>query len=128
MSAASSTVRACGPPWSGLAASVATPVGLTRPNVGLIPTTPLAALGQRIDPPVSVPIDPKPRPAATETADPLEDRPDQRCESQGLRGALKAGRYAEKATSVMACLPSIPAPPCRRGRKSGGSGKKVAGS
>src|SRR3546814_15253051 len=75
----------------GRAASGATRVRRTRPNVGLIPTTALAALGRRIDPPVSVPIDPKPRPAATETADPLEDRPDQRCESQGLRGALKAG-------------------------------------
>ena len=35
-----------------------TPVRLTRPNVGLIPTTPLTAAGTRIDPPVSVPTAP----------------------------------------------------------------------
>jgi len=44
---------------------------LTKPSVGLIPTTPLTDDGQVIDPVVSVPIAIRTKPAATATALPL---------------------------------------------------------
>tara|TARA_B100000902_G_scaffold149360_1_gene145912 strand:- start:150 stop:296 length:147 start_codon:yes stop_codon:yes gene_type:complete len=41
-----------------------------RPYVGLIPTTPQKLAGCRIEPPVSVPVEPKHKFAATAAADP----------------------------------------------------------
>ncbi len=46
---------------------------------------PQAAAGSRIDPPVSVPIAPSARPAATATPDPLDEPPVQRSRFHGLR-------------------------------------------
>ena len=54
--AASVTVRAIGPAVSWSAVIGMMPSRLTRPTVGLMPTTPFAFAGLRIDPDVSVPI------------------------------------------------------------------------
>jgi hypothetical protein len=63
----------------------------TRPQVGLSPVTPLAEEGRRIEPPVSEPREPKQRPAAVATPEPLEDTPVQVSESQGLTGVGRSG-------------------------------------
>ena len=52
---------------------------------------PLAADGKRIDPPVSVPSEPKQRPAAVATPEPLDDAPDQWSRCQGLTGGTIVG-------------------------------------
>ena len=57
-----------------------TPRRLTRPSVGLMPTTPFAAAGQTMEPLVSVPMASAAIRAATATAEPLED-------PQGLRSS-----------------------------------------
>ncbi len=46
---------------------------LTRPTVGLMPTTPFADDGQTMDPFVSVPMARAPRLAETEAPDPLDE-------------------------------------------------------
>src|SRR5438132_8326944 len=46
-----------------------------RPYVGFNPTTPVNAAGCRIDPPVSVPVAPGARKAATAAAEPPEEPP-----------------------------------------------------
>ena len=53
--AQSRTVRASGPITSSDQDIGMQPKRLTRPIVGLMPATPLAAAGQRIEPPVSEP-------------------------------------------------------------------------
>ena len=53
--AQSRTVRASGPITSSDHDIGMVPKRLTRPRVGLMPTTPLAAAGQRMEPPVSEP-------------------------------------------------------------------------
>ena len=58
------------------------PVG-TSPNEGFRPTTPHAAAGMRIEPPVSVPIDAHAMPVATETAEPPDDPPEDSVASRG---------------------------------------------
>src|ERR671933_634658 len=68
--AASATVRACGPTVSWLCAIGITPARLTRPTVGLMPTTPLVVAGQTMEPSVSVPIETDVRFAATATPEP----------------------------------------------------------
>ena len=50
-----------------------TPVLLTKPTVGLMPTTPQIALGQTIDPSVSVPMVTAARLAAAAAPDPEEE-------------------------------------------------------
>lgn len=47
------------------------------PQVGLIPVNPQVAEGKRIDPPVSLPSDPKHIPAAVATPDPVDEEPTQ---------------------------------------------------
>ncbi len=74
-SAASVTVAASGPMWSIVHDSSITPARLTRPYVGLSPTTPQQAAGSRIEPPVSLPIAPATSPAATAAAEPLDEPP-----------------------------------------------------
>src|SRR5437660_1739584 len=54
--AASVTSRAIGPAVSKLCASGMTPVRLTKPTVGLMPTRDSTSLGDRMLPLVSVPI------------------------------------------------------------------------
>ena len=91
MIAASATVRVIGPMWSSEPASSSTPWRLTRPQVGLRPTMPHWADGKRIDPPVSEPSEPKQRPAAVATPEPLDETPVHRPSSQGLTGMSKSG-------------------------------------
>ena len=55
-----------------------TPRVLTRPTLGLRPTTPFNAAGTRPDPAVSVARENATRPAATATADPDDDPPEMR--------------------------------------------------
>ena len=68
--AASATVRVSGPAWSSDQDRTATPALLTRPYVGFIPAIPFAAAGARIEPPVSLPVAAKQRPAAIAAPDP----------------------------------------------------------
>src|SRR5262249_21292624 len=55
------------------------------PYVGFSPTTPQAAAGIRIDPPVSVPTEASAIPAETLTADPPLEPPGERDSSYGFR-------------------------------------------
>src|SRR5260370_41678824 len=55
--AASATVRAWGPTVSWVCEIGTTPARLTRPTVGLMPTTPFSLAGQTMLPSVSVPIE-----------------------------------------------------------------------
>src|SRR5438045_5580123 len=71
--AASATVRAIGPAVSWLCAMGTMPVRLTRPSVGLMPTRPLVAAGDTIDPSVSVPTAAAARLAAIPAPDPELD-------------------------------------------------------
>src|SRR5262249_11119115 len=68
--AQSATLRAKGPTWSSDDAYAMTPKRLTRPYDGFIPTTPEHAAGCRIEPPVSVPSEPRHWRAATAAAEP----------------------------------------------------------
>ena len=61
--------------WSSDHDSGITPARLTRPYVGLSPTTPQQAAGSRIEPPVSLPSVPRTNPAATAAAEPLDEPP-----------------------------------------------------
>src|SRR3954469_9505054 len=81
---ASDTVLASGPTWSSDGESGNTPAVEMSPNEGFSPTTPHAAAGMRIDPPVSVPIDAQQRHAATDAAEPPLDPPGERARSCGL--------------------------------------------
>ena len=100
--------------WSSEAASSKAPLTDTRPQVGFRPVTPLAADGKRIDPPVSVPSDPKHRPAAVATPEPLDDAPDQWSACQGFTGGRMSGWWSANAPSVICSLPSSTAPASRR--------------
>src|SRR5699024_9448743 len=115
MIAASRALRVIGPMWSRLGARPKMPCLDTRPHVGLRPVTPLAADGRRIDPPVAEPREPKDRPAAVATADPLEDTPDRVAVAQGLTGVGRSGGGPVNAPSVRRSLPRITAP-ARRSR------------
>ena len=75
ISAASSTVRVSGPTQSSVHDSGMALARLTRPQVGLMPTTPQKCAGSRIEPPVSDPSEPKNMRAATPVADPDEEPP-----------------------------------------------------
>src|ERR1700733_16156217 len=68
--AASATETAIGPAVSCTGDSGTMPVLLTRPAVGLMPTTPQALDGETIEPSVSVPPASGASPAATPAADP----------------------------------------------------------
>src|SRR5215472_15119813 len=76
--AASATVRPCGPTVSCVCEMGTTPARLVRPTVGLIPTTPLAFAGQTTLPSVSVPRD-----SVVKLADSAAPEPE--LETQGLR-------------------------------------------
>lgn len=60
------------------------------PHAGLIPVSPAAPHGQRIDPPVSEASEPKQSPAAVATAGPLEEMPVQYAEFHGFFGGVIA--------------------------------------
>src|SRR5437868_5080548 len=76
--AASATVRACGPTESCVCAIGTTPARLVRPTVGLMPTTPLAFAGQTMLPSVS-----EPKETAAKLAEAAAPEPE--LEPQGLR-------------------------------------------
>ncbi len=82
-SCASSTDRQIGPRWSIVVLSGTTPSVGIAPSVGLKPTSPQAADGIRIEPPVSLPTEAYAIPAATDTADPPDDPPGERVGSSG---------------------------------------------
>jgi hypothetical protein len=73
--AQSPTLRASTPMQSSECDSGMVPYRLTRPSVGLMPTTPQAAAGRRTEPPVSEPSAPNARAAATAAPDPDEEPP-----------------------------------------------------
>ena len=81
---------AIGPIVSKAGASGWTSSSETRPHVVLSPAIPQHAAGMRIDPPVSVPNATSASPAATATAEPLEDPPGTRRGSSGLTGVPNA--------------------------------------
>src|ERR1700730_1363252 len=83
-SAASSTVLVMGPAQSSVVAEGTMPRVLTRPNDGLNPTTPQCDEGMRIDPPSSLPTEPKQSPAATAAPEPPDDPPVIRAKFHGL--------------------------------------------
>ena len=85
MMAASRTVRAIGPAWSSELAKATIPHREQRPYVGLTPVMPVKAAGWRIEPPVSVPVAPRHRSAATALAEPPDDPPGARGASSPLR-------------------------------------------
>ena len=82
--AASRTVRVSGPAWSELRTLVRTPCRLTRPYVGMRPTTPQKDAGRRMLPPESVPRDAYTIPADVAAADPEELPPENISRFQGF--------------------------------------------
>src|SRR5258708_20830066 len=104
------------------------PTWLISPTPGLMPTTPLADDGQTIEPSVSVPTATGTRPAATATADPLEEPQGERSGTCGLRHCRPrplqplADRLERKlAHSLRFVLPSRSIPAARRRATSGAS-------
>src|SRR5215831_16123279 len=119
--AASRTDLAIGPAWSKEEANATIPQREQRPYVGLIPTVPVIAAGWRIEPPVSVPVAPRQRPAATAAAEPPEDPPGTSgrldpWRRQGLTTGPKRLISFEDpiANSSLLSLPSITAPASHR--------------
>src|ERR1700680_4793364 len=80
-----------------------------------MPTTPQNEAGSRIEPPVSVPSDPRHSSAATAAADPPDDPPATRSTLCGLRVAPKAEFSVDEpiANSSMLALPTKTAPLAR---------------
>src|SRR5690625_7688493 len=102
-SAASATVRAIGPAVERPMKSGLKGPDVTRPRVGLIPKTPQAAAGMRMEPPPSLPWAAGARPAATAEAAPPLEPPAERERSQGVRAAgamAVAGEQAEPHAGV----------------------------
>src|SRR5919202_7143330 len=83
--AASVTVRACGPTVSWVCEIGITPWRLVKPTVGLMPTTPHADDGLTIEPSVSVPSAAAHRLAETATAEPELEPLGVRSSTNGLR-------------------------------------------
>src|SRR5215831_12546666 len=82
--AASATEVAIGPAVSCASDSGTMPARLTRPRVGLTPTTPQALDGETIEPSVSVPTASGARPAETPAADPELDPDGDRSSAYGF--------------------------------------------
>ena len=78
-------VRPIGPAVSWLCAIGMIPARLSRPSVGLIPTTPQVCAGQTTEPSVSVPMETVHRSAATAAADPELEPHGLRFGSYGFR-------------------------------------------
>src|SRR5207247_7112308 len=81
--AASCTLRPNTPIWSSDDPNATSPQRLTRPYVGLMPTTPQKAAGCRTEPPVSEPRAAGTAPAATSAAEPPDEPPGTRVLSSG---------------------------------------------
>src|SRR6202012_4031883 len=82
--AASATDRAIGPAVSWAAEMGTIPVRLTRPSVGLMPTTPQALAGATIEPSVSVPTASGARPPPPGAAEPELEPDGFRSSANGL--------------------------------------------
>src|SRR5215469_14216534 len=90
------------------------PSRLTRPCVGLIPTTPQTAAGMRIEPPLSEPTERYTRPAATCAPDPPLDPPGENLVFQGFP-ILPKSRFTPDSPSAnlfMFALPINTVPAC----------------
>src|SRR5215475_14055223 len=77
-------LRVIGPAVSCCAEIGMTPVRLTRPSVGLMPTSSFAPDGHTIEPSVSVPMVTVARSAATAAAEPLDEPHGLRSSTYGL--------------------------------------------
>src|ERR1051325_1311295 len=91
---------------------------LTRPYVGFNPTMPQQAAGPRIEPPVSVPVAPGQRNAATAAPEPPLDPPGERSSAHGLRVGPYHGLFVvdPAANSWVLSLPRSTAPASFRRR------------
>src|ERR1700691_1930071 len=91
------------------------PRRLSRPYVGLCPAMPHQAAGPRIDPPVSLPIAPMHKPAATATAGPDDDPDGSSDVFHGLRagGQGRSNDDPPMANSQVASLLVMTAPAWR---------------
>src|SRR5258705_533905 len=109
--------------WSSVPLSGTTPSVESSPNAGFRPTSPQTAEGIRIDPPVSVPIDAKHIPSATDAAEPPDDPPGDRFGSWGCRAGPKAESsfVVPKANSWRFVLPTTIAPAPRSAATDGAS-------
>src|SRR6185369_12409697 len=107
--AASSTVRAHGPPWSSELEKATMPYRETAPYVGFTPTVPVTEAGCRMEPPVSVPMASGAMCAASAAEEPPPEPPGILVRSQGL----PVGPYAlfsvddPMANSSMFVLPRM---------------------
>src|SRR6202045_13408 len=88
-----------------------------RPYVGFNPTMPVNAAGWRIEPPVSVPVAPGARNAATAAAEPPEEPPGTSCVFAPFRrqGEITGPKtevsfYEPMANSSLLVLPNSTAP------------------
>ena len=71
---------------------------LTRPRVGLSPTSPHSLAGMRMEPPPSLACATGTRPAATAAADPPDDPP---VECPGFHGLRAAGKLRGSVVTVV---------------------------
>src|SRR4051812_29498161 len=89
MAAQSLADRAMGPMWSRLYPRGTHPDLGTSPNVGFRPVIPFMLAGDRIEPPVSVPMPARNRPAATPLPVPALDPAGECSRFHGLSGTAK---------------------------------------
>src|SRR5262245_39604679 len=89
---------------------------LTRPRLGLNPTSPQIEAGMRSDPPPSLPWASGTRPAATAAAAPPLDPPAVAPGDHGLRaaGATSVSEYSDRPNSLAVVLPRLISPASRR--------------
>src|SRR5262245_19777293 len=85
---------------------------LTRPYVGFKPTMPQHAAGPRMEPPVSVPVAPEHRNAATAAPEPPLEPPGERSSAHGFRVGPYHGLFVVEpaANSCVLHLPMSTAP------------------
>src|SRR5947209_1046099 len=121
VAAASATVRPCGPTVSWVCEIGTTPARLTRPTVGLIPTTPFSFAGQTMLPSVSVPIETAVKFDEAAAADPELDPQGLRSIAYGLwhwpprpDQPLDEKKERKFAHSLRVVFPRMTAPAARR--------------
>src|SRR6185437_621911 len=122
-SSTAATSAPSGPTVSIEGASGYTPSSGTRPQVVFRPAIPQQAAGIRTEPPVSVPRATSASPAATATAEPLDDPPGSRPGSSGCTGVPDHAftPLADQHSSVRLVLPTIRAPARRAAATTGAS-------
>src|SRR5437868_10408801 len=110
-----------GPAVSWLCAIGMIPLRLTRPSVGLMPTSELAAEGETIEPSVSVPTAMAQKLAAVAAPEPELEPDGERSSAYGLRPCpprplqpLEEWEERKLAHSLRFVLPRITAPAARR--------------